>query len=72
MTRKLVDAAQEIVIHTIDCGTKEGLIVSKIVDKKEGTLIEDLFDRISDRFAAKDIINPKTNFAHNKILSYSK
>ena len=61
MTRKLVDAAQEIVIHTIDCGTKEGLIVSKIVDKKEGTLIEDLFDRISDRFAAKDIINPKTN-----------
>ena len=60
MTRKLVDAGQEIVINQIDCGTTEGMVVREIIDSKQGTVIEKLYDRILDRFAAKDIYNPTT------------
>ena len=60
LTRKLVDAAQEIVITQIDCGTTEGMIVREIIDSKQGAVIENLYDRILDRFAAKGIYNPTT------------
>ncbi len=75
MTRKLVDAAQEIVIKEIDCETTNGLIVKDITDNKENTLIEGLIDRISDRFAAKDIIHPQTHeviVQAGQIISSSK
>ena len=60
MTRKLVDAAQEIIINQIDCGTTTGMVVREIIDSKQGAVIEKLHDRILDRFAAKDIYNPNT------------
>lgn len=61
MTRKLVDAVQEIIIKEQDCGTNRGLIVEAIVDTKQNSRIEQLWERIANRFAFSDIINPKTN-----------
>jgi DNA-directed RNA polymerase subunit beta' len=60
MTRKLVDAAQEMIVTKDDCGTTRGLIVEAIYDERENTLIESLADRIANRFAMHDILNPKT------------
>ena len=59
MTRKLVDAAQEITITKEDCGATKGLLVEEIRDLKTNTVIESLSSRIANRFAFKDIINPK-------------
>ena len=66
MTRKLVDAVQEVIIKEEDCGTYEGLIVEAIVDTKQNSMIESLADRIANRFAFADIVNPETN----KVLVY--
>ncbi len=61
MTRKLVDAVQEITITEEDCGATKGLIVEAICDTKDNMVIESLASRISNRFAMNDIVNPKTN-----------
>jgi DNA-directed RNA polymerase subunit beta' len=61
MTRKLVDAAQEVIVAEEDCGTVRGLIVEAIYDTKEGGKpIESLADRIANRFAMDDVMHPKT------------
>ena len=59
MTRKLVDAAQEVIVKEEDCGTPTGLVVRAIEDTKQNYKIEGLADRIANRFAFEDIINPK-------------
>ncbi len=72
MTRKLVDAAQEIIVTEEDCGTPVGLKVSAIRDIKQNTQIESLAERIENRFAFEDIINPKNNdvlVAKNEIIT---
>lgn len=66
MTRKLVDAVQEVIIKEEDCKTNEGLIVEAIVDTKQNSKIESLADRIANRFAFSDIVDRKTN----KVLVY--
>lgn len=60
MTRKLVDATQEVVITEQDCKTHRGLEVKEIVDSKDNQVIEPLADRIIGRYTLKDIINPKS------------
>lgn len=57
LTRRLVDVSQDVIISTEDCGTKEGLEVSTIIDGSE--VIEELYDRIVGRTALEDIIHPK-------------
>ena len=57
MTRKLVDATQEIIINEHDCGVKRGLKVSAIVDQKDGTVIEPLYDRIVGRNIVFDLVH---------------
>lgn len=51
LTRRLVDAAHEVIIREVDCGTKSGIT---IVDEKD---VEDwnLADRIEGRVVSKDI-----------------
>jgi DNA-directed RNA polymerase subunit beta' len=58
LTRRLVDVSQDVIVRTEDCGTKEGFLVSEI---KEGDqVIESLEERITGRFIAEDIKDPKT------------
>ncbi len=61
MTRKLVDAVQEITVTEDDCGTTKGLIVEAIVNTKDQSVIESLASRIANRFAMSDVYDPKTN-----------
>ena len=57
LTRRLVDVSQEVIITEDDCGTDEGIEVSKFMDGTE--LIENLYDRINGRYTSKEVINPK-------------
>jgi len=65
LTRRLVDVAQEVIIRDEDCFASTGERVKgvetyAITGDKETEIIEKLADRISGRFAASDIINPRT------------
>jgi len=57
LTRRLVDVAQDIVITKEDCYTTEGIIVTNIIE--EGTIIENLSNRIKGRILNEDIVNKK-------------
>ncbi|MBP3422762.1 MAG: DNA-directed RNA polymerase subunit beta' [Clostridia bacterium] len=62
LTRRLVDVSHEIIVREDDCcaGRKpQGMPVKAIYDAV-GKPIEDLRSRILGRFAAEDVINPKT------------
>ena len=55
LTRRLVDVAQDVIIHEDDCGTKKGIYISAI---KEGTeVIEPLKDRIVGRVALDPVVD---------------
>ena len=65
LTRRLVDVSQNVVISTEDCHTLNSFKITEIVD--ENTLengfpkvVVSVADRCLGRFAAKDVINPKT------------
>ncbi len=58
LTRRLVDVSQEVIVREEDCGTRDGLLVSKIVDKSN--VLESLKDRIVGRFTVSAITDPKT------------
>jgi DNA-directed RNA polymerase subunit beta' len=58
LTRRLVDVSQDVIVREEDCGTHEGMVVSEI---KEGSeVIESLQERLTGRYLAEDIIDPKT------------
>ena len=58
LTRRLVDIAQDVIIHEIDCGTRDGITVSPLVEG--GEIIQPLEERILGRLAAEDIRDPVT------------
>jgi len=58
LTRRLVDVAQDVIVREIDCGTREGINVSAIMDGNE--VIEPLHERLTGRVAAADIKHPET------------
>lgn len=60
LTRRLVDVAQDVIVRAKDCETDRGVVVCALIDERDGTLIENLYDRIIGRFANKDVIDPKT------------
>ncbi|CAF0720980.1 unnamed protein product [Didymodactylos carnosus] len=60
MTRKLVDATQEVIIKETDCFVNKGFLVSDIVDTKTDVIIESLAERITDRYPVENILHPKT------------
>lgn len=60
MTRKLVDAAQEVIVKAEDCGTKHGLMIESIIDTRYETAIESLEQRLLNRLSNTDIYDPVT------------
>ncbi len=58
LTRRLVDVAQDAVIAEFDCGTLDGIRVTKLEDA--GEVIQPLNDRILGRVALEDIVDPLT------------
>lgn len=59
LTRRLVDAAQDVIIKDEDCGTLRGLKMYAL--KKNEEIIESLSDRIFGRVSLNDIFDPNTN-----------
>ncbi len=56
MTRKLVDAAQDVVIRQDDCNTTGGILVSAIYEGEEAVL--KISERIFGRYASEDTYDP--------------
>ena len=59
LTRRLVDVAQDCIITTEDCGTKNGIKVRAIIDA--GTVVAPLAIRILGRTTAEDVKDPASN-----------
>jgi len=59
LTRRLVDASQNITIKEDDCGTLEGTTVDSIKDTKTNSIIESLEDRIVNSYINQDIKDKK-------------
>jgi DNA-directed RNA polymerase subunit beta' len=59
LTRRLVDVAQDCIITTEDCGTKNGIKVRAIIDA--GTIVAPLAIRILGRTTAEDVKDPASN-----------
>ncbi|MGD2065383.1 MAG: DNA-directed RNA polymerase subunit beta', partial [Dehalococcoidia bacterium] len=58
LTRRLVDIAQDVIVAEIDCGTTEGIWISR--EAAEASL-PPFEDRITGYLAASEIIDPGTN-----------
>ncbi|MBI3910312.1 MAG: DNA-directed RNA polymerase subunit beta' [Armatimonadetes bacterium] len=58
LTRRLVDVAQDVIVRDLDCGTRNGIYVSRIVEHHEE--VECLADRIRGRYALENIVHPDT------------
>ncbi|MGC6470443.1 MAG: DNA-directed RNA polymerase subunit beta' [Flavobacteriales bacterium] len=59
LTRRLVDASQDVVVKIEDCGTLRGLEISAF--KKNDEIVEPLKDRIVGRVSLHDIYDQKGN-----------
>jgi len=56
LTRRLVDVAQDVVVTESDCGTRNGLTMTPIVEG--GDVVEPLRDRVLGRIVAEDVYLP--------------
>ncbi|MEO5823868.1 MAG: DNA-directed RNA polymerase subunit beta', partial [Vicinamibacteraceae bacterium] len=56
LTRRLVDVAQDVIIHEIDCGTMDGIEARAIVES--GEIIEPLRDRVVGRVTQEALEDP--------------
>ena len=59
LTRRLVDVAQDLVITEEDCGTKNGVSMTPIV--QGGEVVEPLHERVLGRVLAESVNIPGTN-----------
>ncbi|BAH83371.1 DNA-directed RNA polymerase subunit beta' [Candidatus Ishikawella capsulata] len=59
LTRRLVDVAQDLVVIEYDCNTKEGLLMTSVMEG--GDIKEPLCERVLGRVTAQDILKPGTN-----------
>ncbi|MGI8890728.1 MAG: DNA-directed RNA polymerase subunit beta' [Chthoniobacterales bacterium] len=58
LTRKLVDASQDVIINEIDCGTVNGITVRAIYEGDEEVV--DLATRIVGRVSCETVVDPVT------------
>ncbi len=58
LTRRLVDVAQDCIVVSPDCGTKNGLTMQPIVDA--GQVVASLGQRVLGRTALDEVVNPAT------------
>ena len=56
MTRKLVDAAQDVIVRADDCGTTNGIYVASIYEGEEEVV--KISERIFGRYASEDVFDP--------------
>jgi len=56
LTRRLVDVAQDLVITEQDCGTRDGLLMTPLIEG--GDVVEPLRERVLGRVVAEDVIKP--------------
>jgi len=59
LTRRLVDVAQDCIIVEKDCGTKDGLTITAVIEG--GDIVVALSERALGRTMAEDVIDPLTN-----------
>ena len=59
LTRRLVDVSQDVIVREDDCGSREGIVVSKIVSGDN--TIESMKDRLVGRFTVADVADPTTS-----------
>ena len=66
LTRRLVDVAQDSIINIIDCGTRRGLLMTPLREKRTGSnqlvdeIIIPLKTRVYGRLMAKPVLHPET------------
>ncbi|HVJ15531.1 MAG TPA: DNA-directed RNA polymerase subunit beta' [Polyangiaceae bacterium] len=58
LTRRLVDVAQDAVVAEYDCGTLDGIRVTKL--EEAGEVIQPLGERILGRVTLEDVVDPLT------------
>jgi DNA-directed RNA polymerase subunit beta' len=58
LTRKLVDASQDVIINEMDCGTVNGIVVRSIYEGDEEVV--DLATRIIGRVSCESVVDPVT------------
>ena len=58
LTRKLVDASQDVVVDRHDCGTLKGVNVTAIVEN--GEIVEPFVDRVVGRTSLERVVHPDT------------
>ena len=58
LTRRLVDVAQDVIIHEHDCGATHGIWVSAI--NVDNTVVEPLRDRLVGRYVIGNVVHPET------------
>ena len=56
LTRRLVDVAQDVIVHSYDCGTNKGITVRRVDNFGKQTLSERLWGRVS----AETVLHPAT------------
>ena len=56
LTRRLVDVAQDVMVTEYDCGTKEGVELTQLVEG--GEVVSSVGSRALGRIVAEDIIDP--------------
>jgi DNA-directed RNA polymerase subunit beta' len=59
LTRRLVDVAQDLVVTEIDCGTRNGISMSPLVEG--GDVVEPLRERVLGRVLAEPVLIPGTD-----------
>lgn len=60
MTRKLVDAAQEVIVKSEDCGANKCLCVEAIYNSNNSVAVKTLQERITYKCAYEDIKDPSS------------
>ncbi len=59
LTRRLVDVAQDCIVLEPDCGTKDGVTITPLMEG--GEIIQPLSERILGRVSLDDVADPYTN-----------
>ncbi|MBL4820859.1 MAG: DNA-directed RNA polymerase subunit beta' [Gammaproteobacteria bacterium] len=58
LTRRLVDISQDLVVTEVDCGTRNGLTMSPVIEG--GDIIAPLGERVLGRVMANDVVDEST------------
>ena len=67
LTRRLVDASQDVIVVEKDCGTREGIYIKSNIEG--GEVVESLAERTLGRVLAEDVkMNKKTIIAEGELL----